>query len=108
MVAYHNKALYMGLNVSYCINDLETRVPLYKYVDDSTLFEICYFNDVSVMQESTDSAVNWTIWNDMKINSEKSKEMIISFTQYVNLGISVPNIVIEPVEQVIGTTYRII
>ena len=28
------------------VNDLETRVPLYKYVDDSTLFEICYLNDM--------------------------------------------------------------
>ena len=38
----------------------------------------------------------------MKINSEKSKEMIISFTQDVNFRNSVPNIVIEgkPVEQV--------
>ena len=32
------------------INDLESQVPLYKYVDDSTLFEICNTNDVSVMQ----------------------------------------------------------
>ena len=38
----------------------------------------------------------------MKINSEKSKEMIISFTQDVNFRNYVPNIVIEskPVEQV--------
>ena len=84
------------------INDLETRVPLYKNVDDSTLFEICYLNDVSIIQEFIDSAVNWTIRNDMKINSEKSKEMIISFTQDVNFMNSVPNIVIEgkPVERV--------
>ena len=32
------------------INDLESHVPLYKYVDDSTLFEMCNTNDVSVMQ----------------------------------------------------------
>ena len=38
----------------------------------------------------------------MKINSEKSMEMIISFTQDVNFRNSVPNIVIEgkPVKQV--------
>ena len=40
------------------INDLESHVPLYKYVDDRTLFEICNTNDVSVMQESIDRAVN--------------------------------------------------
>ena len=42
------------------INDLRTTVPLYKYVDDSTLFEICDRNDVSVMQESVDIAAKWT------------------------------------------------
>ena len=30
------------------INDLETPVPLYKYVDDSTLFEICHRKSESV------------------------------------------------------------
>ena len=55
------------------INDLRTTVPLYKYVDDSTLFEICDRNGVSVIQESVDIAARWTEQNDMKINSEKSK-----------------------------------
>ena len=48
-------------------------VPLYKYVDDSTLFEICDRNDVSVIQESVDTAARWTEQNDMNIYSEKSK-----------------------------------
>ena len=60
---------------------LRTTVPLYKYVDDSTLFEICDRNDVSVKQESVDIAARWTEQNDMKINLEKSKEIIISFAQ---------------------------
>ena len=34
------------------INDLKAPVPLYKYVDDSTLFEICDRKCVSVIQES--------------------------------------------------------
>ena len=34
------------------INDLSTPVPLYKYVDDSTLFEICEIYCISLMQES--------------------------------------------------------
>ena len=62
------------------INDLSTPVPLYKYVDDSTLFEICEMNSISLMQESVNIAAEWTKNNDMKINSEKSKEMIISYT----------------------------
>ena len=55
------------------INDLRTTVPLYKYVDDSTLFEICDRNDVSVTQESVDIAARWTEQNDMKINSKNIK-----------------------------------
>ena len=54
------------------INDLETHVPLYKFVDDSTLFEICNMNEVSEIQESIDKAVEWTSLNCMKINSKKS------------------------------------
>ena len=54
------------------INDLETHVPLYKFVDDSTLFEICNMNEVSEIQESIDKTVEWTSLNCMKINSKKS------------------------------------
>ena len=50
-----------------------THVPLYKYVDDSTLFEICNMNEVSEIQESIDIAVDWTSKNCMKINSTKIK-----------------------------------
>ena len=76
------------------IHDLSTPVPLYKYVDDSTLFEICEMNSISLMQESVNIAAEWTKNNDMKINSEKSKEMIISYT-HANLSNEVPNILIE-------------
>ena len=77
------------------INDLRTTVPLYKYVDDSTLFEICDRNDVSVIQESVDIAARWTEQNDIKINSEKSKEIIISFAQDGNFRSTIPNIKID-------------
>ena len=39
------------------INDLRTTVPLYKCVDNSTLFKICERKGVSVIQESVDIAV---------------------------------------------------
>ncbi|KAK2193746.1 hypothetical protein NP493_7g07025 [Ridgeia piscesae] len=77
------------------INDLRTTVPLYKYVDDSTLFEICDRNYVSVIQESVDIAARWTEQNDMNINSEKSKEIIISFAQDCNFRSTIPNIKID-------------
>ena len=47
------------------VNYLESNVPLYKYVDDSTLFEIFNTTDVSVMQESIDRYINWTNNNCM-------------------------------------------
>ena len=81
-------------NLYYIDIDLSTPVPLYKYVDDSTLFEICEFNSISLMQESVNIAAEWTINNDMKINSEKSKEIIISYA-HGNIGNEVPNILIE-------------
>ena len=76
-------------------NDLESNVPLYKYVDDSMLFEICNTTDISVMQESIDRAVNWTNNNCMKINSKQSKEIVICFTPDENVMNSIPSIVID-------------
>ena len=63
------------------INDLETAAPWNKYVDDSTLFEICHRKSESVLQHSVDTAARWTLHNDMNLNSNKSKEMLISFMQ---------------------------
>ncbi|KAK2193368.1 hypothetical protein NP493_15g08119 [Ridgeia piscesae] len=50
------------------INDLRMTVPLYKYIDGSTLIDICDRKGVSVIQESVDIAARWTEQNDMKIN----------------------------------------
>ena len=68
---------------------------MFKYVDDSTLFEICNTNEIS-------EAADWTSMNCMRINSKMSKEMIIRFTQDVNFKKCVPNITIAgiPVEVV--------
>ena len=77
------------------LNDLRTTVPLYKYVDDSKLFQICDRNDVSVIQESVDIAARWTEQNDMKIYSEKSKAIIINFAQDGNFRSTIPNIKID-------------
>ena len=98
-----HRELYLGrIFLLLYINDLETHVPLFKYVDDSTLFEICNTNEISEIQESIDKAAYWTSMNCLKINSKKSKEMSISFTQDVNFKKCVPNITIEgiPVEVV--------
>ena len=61
---------------------------------NSTLFELREMNSISLMQESVNFAAELTNNNDMKINSEKSKEMIISFS-HGDLGNEVPNILID-------------
>ena len=69
------------------INDLESHVPLYKYVDDSTLFDIFNTTDESVRQESIDRAVDWTQNNCMKTNSKNQKEMVTCFTPDDNVRV---------------------
>ena len=59
------------------INDLVTLVPMYKYVDDTTIFEVCLENEPSAIQDSVDVIVRWTDLNDMWLNSDKCKEMVI-------------------------------
>ena len=77
------------------MNDIETPVPLYKYVDDSTLFEICHRKSESALQRSVDTAARWTLHNDMEINSDKSKEMLISFMQDPEFRSTVPRLIID-------------
>ena len=87
------------------INDLTTTVQMYKYIDDSTIFEICEFGGTSVIQESVDIATMWTIRNEMIINSEKMKKMVICYAHGANTINRVPCIevngmVVERVEYV--------
>ena len=73
------------------INDLRTPCYMYKYVDDSTIFEICNRTSVSVLQQSAAIIANWSIDNGMRIITMKTKEMIISFCRdpaflpYINI-----------------------
>ena len=53
--------------------------PIYKYVDDSTIFEICNQDMVCVIQDSADLVEQWSCNNDMRINTNKTKEMVICF-----------------------------
>ena len=71
---------------------------LYKYVDDSTIFEVCERDGVSLMQEAVDIASKWTEENYMKLNNEKSKEMIISFAKNGNFRHTIPNIKIDGID----------
>ena len=77
------------------INDLRTPCPLYKYVDDSTIFEVCPPGSVTRLQESADIAQQWTTTNDMKINTSKTMEIVIDFSKGKTLKASLPNIIMD-------------
>ena len=64
-------------------------------VDDSTLFEICHRKSESVLQHSVDIAARWTVHSDMKINSDTSKEMLISFKKDPESRNTVPRLTID-------------
>ena len=56
---------------------MQTPFPIYKYVDDSTIFEICNQDMVYVIQDSADVVESCN--NDMRIYTTKTKEMVICF-----------------------------
>ena len=64
------------------INDLTTRAPIYKYVDDRTIFEVCQEGDNTQRHESVDMVGIWANQNDMRLNSEKCKEIIYFSRNY--------------------------
>ena len=76
------------------INDLTTLAPIYKYVDDSTIFEVCQEGDNTQIQESVDMVGIWTNQNDMKLNSNKCKEMIIDFSRNYSLTSGIQSVTI--------------
>ena len=82
------------INFIMYINDLTTIAPIYKYVDDSTLFEVCHEGDNTCIQESVDMVGLWTNQNDMRLNSEKCKEMIIDFSRNNSLTSGIRSVTI--------------
>ena len=77
------------------INDLSTPCPLYKYVDDSTIFEVCTEGCVSMLQESLDIASQWTKDNDMKLNTTKTHELLIDFSRHEQNARLTENLMID-------------
>ena len=63
------------------IDDLKAAVNiLLKFIDDATEVEILDRNEDSRMQSSVDSHVSWSFTNKMKINTKKTKEMIMDLS----------------------------
>ncbi|XP_015778385.1 PREDICTED: RNA-directed DNA polymerase from mobile element jockey-like [Acropora digitifera] len=62
------------------INDLQTTLPLYKYVDNCTVYEIISSSSHnSTLQATIDSINNWTEHNNMCLNVFNTKELRVSF-----------------------------
>ena len=69
---------------SYHQFDLQTSCAFYKYVNDSTIFEICNQNRLCVIQDSANVVEQWSCNNDMRINTSKTKEWVL-FPQRQNI-----------------------
>ena len=77
------------------INDFVTVCPTFKYVDDSTIFEICNKNSASIIQHAAEEAHAWSDANDMIINADKTKELLICFCRDSGHHNAIPNITID-------------
>ena len=54
------------------IDDLQTPCPIFKYVDDSTICDVCNNTSVPMLQESADIIIDWSRHNDIRINATKN------------------------------------
>ena len=78
------------------INDLRTDCESIKYVDDTTIWESCNTSTSnSKIQTAADQAMLWCDKNNMKINTCKTKEMLIYFGKKHS---SFPHIVMNGLE----------
>ena len=65
------------------ISDLQLdETPLHKYMDDTTVSESINCDQPSRMQEAGNSIVEWSNNNSTKLNTKKTKEMVISFKKH--------------------------
>ena len=88
------------------INDLQTIVNHVKYVDDSSLWEVCGADGRdSVIQVATDQAMECSARNLMAINADKTKELMISLSKKPKARppVTISNTVIERTE-----TFRVL
>ena len=64
------------------VKDMAAPLPLYKYVDDTTLFEVCVRGIPSAkLQQSANDISDWCQVNKMMINAKKTKELVICFAK---------------------------
>ena len=91
----------LGLE-AFCrmIKDMRSSLPIYKFVDDSTISEVLPKKpEESRLQSAIDDTVQWTKDNGMHINAAKTYEMVIAGRTKTE---DIPQIVIDnnPIERV--------
>lgn len=79
--------------------DIPANLRTHKYIDDITITECIHPNQMSKMPHAIDLIKSWSDKNHMKLNSKKTKEMLITFQQKPHLtqALHVNNTVIERV-----------
>ena len=63
------------------INDLDTNTQQWKYVDDTTVSEVVVKSGVSHMQAIAKRVIEWSGYNRVPLNTDKCKEIRISFAK---------------------------
>ena len=63
------------------INDLRSELGITKYIDDSSLRVFERNCHDSKQQAATDQAIRWSDRNLMRLNGEKTKEIVVDFWQ---------------------------
>jgi len=80
------------------INDLQTTLPAFKFIDDVTVIEVIDSTASSQMQTAVGEIVKWSTDNHMNINTSKAKEIIINFAR--SSQSIVTDITTAPIERV--------
>ena len=80
------------------LTDLQPHLPVVKYVDDTTVYDVIKPCQNGLLQECLNDMIKWTDDNCMAINSKKTKQLIVNFTKKeFNVHLTMNN---EPIEQV--------
>ena len=61
------------------INDLSLNLPTFKFVDDTTTYNVTNDENSNALQVAANQVYDWSCLNDMKINESKTKEIVVCF-----------------------------
>ena len=69
----------MGLEAFIAmVKDIKARLPITKYIDDSTISHIIDQKEFAFLRQALDDILLWTKRNDLCMNRTKTKDVVIS------------------------------